>query len=155
MTRARALCVPALWKGIALEPRGRGLLGITLHYPYEIRDEQAYFDEIPNEKIPKDMLEMAQHIVGQKTGHFEPQKFEDQYEDALEKLLQKKSKGEAIEAPKERRPSNVINLMDALGESVAAEGGGGGRKPAAASRRTAAHGRRSASKRAHARRKAG
>ena len=48
---------------IALEPRGKGMLGITLRYPYEIRDERQYFDDIPDLKIPKDMLELARHIV--------------------------------------------------------------------------------------------
>src|SRR5258706_14692558 len=52
---------------IALEPRGKGLLGITLRYPYEIRKEDQYFDEIENEKIPKDMLELAAHIVETKS----------------------------------------------------------------------------------------
>jgi hypothetical protein len=41
---------------IALEPRGKGLLGMTLRYPYEVRDEKNYFDDIPSEKVPKDML---------------------------------------------------------------------------------------------------
>jgi len=68
---------------IALEPRGKGLLGITLPYPYEVRKEDQYFEDIPDEKIPKDMLELASHIVETKSGHFEPEKFEDRYEDAL------------------------------------------------------------------------
>src|SRR5262249_28445394 len=66
---------------IALEPRGKGLLGVTLRYPYEVRQEDEYLDDIPDEKIPKDMLELASHIVETKAGHFEPDKFEDQYED--------------------------------------------------------------------------
>ncbi len=57
---------------IALEPRGKGLLGITLRYPYEVRKEDEYFEDIPDEKIPKDMLELASHIVETKSGHFEP-----------------------------------------------------------------------------------
>ena len=48
---------------IALEARGKGLLGITLRYPYEVRNEADYFDDIPDEKIPKDMLELASHIA--------------------------------------------------------------------------------------------
>jgi DNA end-binding protein Ku len=108
---------------IALEPRGKGLLGITLRYPYEVRKEKEYFDDIPDEKIPKDMLELASHIVETKAGHFEPEKFEDQYEDALKELLKKKQAGEKIEAPKERAPAKVINLMDALRRSVEASRG--------------------------------
>jgi Ku protein len=72
---------------ISLEARGKGLLGMTLRYPYEVRKEEEYFDDIPDEKIPKDMLELASHIVETKSGHFEPEKFEDQYEDALKELL--------------------------------------------------------------------
>jgi DNA end-binding protein Ku len=109
---------------IALEPRGKGLLGVTLRYPYEVRKEDEYFDDIADEKIPKDMLELAAHIVETKAGHFNPQKFEDQYEDALRELLKKKQSGEKIEAPRERAPSKVINLMDALRRSVESERGG-------------------------------
>jgi DNA end-binding protein Ku len=115
---------------IALEPRGNGLLGVTLRYPYEVRKEGEYFDDIPDEKIPKDMLELASHIVETKSGHFEPEKFEDQYEDALKELLKKKQAGEKIEAPKERAPAKVINLMDALRRSVDAERGGSGKRQA-------------------------
>jgi DNA end-binding protein Ku len=58
---------------ISLEPRGKGLLGVTLRYPYEVRNEKDYFDDLPDEKIPKDMLDLARHIVETKAGHFEPQ----------------------------------------------------------------------------------
>src|SRR5262249_37669520 len=92
---------------IALEPRGKGLLGITLRYPYEVRKEDEYFEDIPDEKIPKDMLELASHIVETKSGHFDPQRFEDQYEDALKELLKKKQAGEKIEAPEERAPAKI------------------------------------------------
>jgi DNA end-binding protein Ku len=111
---------------IALEARGKGMLGVTLRYPYEVRNEEEYFDTIENEKIPKDMIDLAVHIVETKTGHFKPQQFKDQYEDALKDLLRRKQKGEKIERPKERAPSNVINLMDALRQSVKAGGSGGG-----------------------------
>src|SRR5437667_5490925 len=75
---------------IALEPRGKGIMGITPRHPYEVRKEQQYFDEIEDEKIPKDMLELATHIVETKSGHFNPDKFEDHYENALKDLLKKK-----------------------------------------------------------------
>jgi DNA end-binding protein Ku len=110
---------------IALEPRGKGLLGVTLRYPYEVRKEDEYFDDIEDEKIPKDMMELASHIVETKSGHFKPEKFEDHYENALKELLRKKQAGEKIEAPREREPAKVINLMDALRRSVGAERGGG------------------------------
>ena len=113
---------------IALEPRGKGMMGITLRYPYEVRKEEEYFDAIPDEKVPKDMLELATHIVETKKGHFDPAKFEDRYEDALKDLLKKKQSGEQIEAPRERAPAKVINLMDALRRSVETERGTGERR---------------------------
>src|SRR5262249_33346668 len=109
---------------IALEPRGKGMMGVTLRYPYEVRKEEDYFDEIPDEKVPKDMLELATHIVEKKAGHFNPDKFDDRYEDALRELLKKKQSGQKIERPTEHAPSKVINLMDALRRSVQAERGG-------------------------------
>jgi DNA end-binding protein Ku len=77
------------------------------------------------------MLDLAAHIVDTKTGDFEPSKFEDQYEDAVRELLKRKQQGEKIEAPTERPPAKVINLMDALRRSVEAERAGGNKEPAA------------------------
>jgi DNA end-binding protein Ku len=106
---------------MAIEPRGKGMLGVMLRYPYEIRKEADYFADIPDEKVPKDMLDLAVHIVATKAGHFEPEKLEDHYENALKELIKKKQHGEKIEKPKERAPAQVINLMDALRKSVAAD----------------------------------
>src|SRR2546427_10825910 len=75
------------------------------------------------------MLELASHIVETKAGHFEPEKFEDQYEDALKELIRKKQSGKPIERPERREPAKVINLMDALRRSVDAERGGARDKP--------------------------
>jgi len=133
---------------IALEARGKGMLGMTLRYPYEVRDEREYFETVEDEKIPKDMIDLAVHIVGTKTGHFKPQQFKDEYEDALKDLLRRKQKGEKIERPKERAPSNVINLMDALRQSLKA-GGSSARR--SASRPSARAAKKPA--RAHARHK--
>jgi DNA end-binding protein Ku len=66
------------------------------------------------------MLDLASHIVKTKTGHFEPSKFEDQYEDALKELLKKKQEGKPIERPERPKPTNVVNLMNALRRSVEA-----------------------------------
>jgi DNA end-binding protein Ku len=106
---------------IALEPRNKGMVGVTLRYPYEVRQPEEYFDTIDDEKVPKDMLDLAIHIVDTKRGKFEPKKFEDHYENALKELLRKKQKGERIERPKEPSRTNVVNLMDALRRSVAQE----------------------------------
>jgi DNA end-binding protein Ku len=113
---------------IALEARGKGLLAVTLRYPYEVRDEGEYFDDIPDEKIPKDMLELASHIVATKAGHFDPSRFDDRYEDALKDLLKKKQEGKPIARPERGEPTNIVNLMDALRRSVEASGADKSRK---------------------------
>ena len=103
---------------IALEARDKGLVGMLLRYPYEVRDAAEYFDDIQDVKITKDMLDLAKHIVEQKSGHFRPERFEDRYEAALTELLNKKQKGQPIAAVKKQAPSNVVNLMDALRASL-------------------------------------
>lgn len=115
---------------IALEARGKGLVGMLLRYPYEIRDENEYFDEIQDVKVTKEMLDLARHIVETKSADFEPDKFEDRYENALVELLNQKRKGEPVRtAVKSRDTGNVINLMDALRKSLTT-----GDKPAPAAK---------------------
>jgi DNA end-binding protein Ku len=103
---------------IALEPMDKGLVGTLLRYPYEVRSADEYFDEIQDVKVTKDMLDLARHIVEQKSGSFEPDKFDDRYETALVDLINKKRAGTPI-TPKERpRGENVVDLMEALRRSV-------------------------------------
>jgi DNA end-binding protein Ku len=97
-------------------------MGMLLRYPYEVRDASEYFDDIQEVKITKDMLDLARHIVEQKSGHFDPGKFEDHYEAALTELLQRKQKGLPITAAKKSAPDNVVNLMDALRASIGQKG---------------------------------
>jgi DNA end-binding protein Ku len=85
------------------------------------------------------MLDLASHIVKTKSGHFDPEKFEDRYEDALKELLKRKQEGKPIERPERPKRTNVVNLMDALRQSVEASGAstGGKAKAHAPARRTA------------------
>jgi DNA end-binding protein Ku len=104
---------------MAIEPLGKGLLGTTLRYPYELRDEGEYFDDIKNPKISKDMIELAGHILDSKAAHFDPSKFKDQYEDALKALVKRKAAGKPVKVTeREEKPSNVVSLMDALKQSL-------------------------------------
>ena len=112
---------------IALKPLGKGLLGTTLRYPYELRDEDDYFDDIPSPRISKDMVDLAAHILDTKTSKFDPHKFKDKYENALRALVKRKAAGKTIDvSEKEDDESNVIDLMSALQQSL-------GRKHAAKS----------------------
>ena len=86
---------------IALESKGRGLVGLTLRYPYEVRDEKAYFEDIPDVKLPKDMLDLAAHIVETKSGHFDPAQFEDGLRERPRRSAQKERGGRKDRARKD------------------------------------------------------
>jgi DNA end-binding protein Ku len=129
---------------IAIEPLGKGLVGTTLRYPYELRDEGDYFDDIKSPKISKDMIELASHILDSKAAHFDPSKFKDEYENALKALVRRKASGKTIKVTeRETKPDNVINLMDALKASLK---GGAAKRRAPAARRAPA---RRVAKKAH------
>src|SRR3981189_3288348 len=115
---------------IALEPLDNGLMGTLLRYPYEVRDEKEYFDEIQDVKVTKDMLDLAKHIVRQKTAEFEPEKFEDHYEEALTELINAKRNGKTVGQKPRPRGENVVDLMDALRRSI------GGSEPAKPSKQS-------------------
>jgi DNA end-binding protein Ku len=119
-----------------LEPFGKGIMGTTLHYPYEIRGEEAIFEEIPEMNLPDQMVGLAETIIDKMTGEFEPEKFEDRYENAMIELIRSKQAG--LSPPKEKpaaRPANVVNLMDALRRSI--EESGARAKPAKSAKRSA------------------
>jgi DNA end-binding protein Ku len=105
---------------IMLQPWDKGLMGTTLRYPYEIRDLEEYFDDIPNVKVEPDMLKLAEHILQSKAADFDPAQFVDHYEEAVVDMLKEKQAGLPVSrehaAP---RPQNVVNLMDALRRSIA------------------------------------
>jgi DNA end-binding protein Ku len=109
---------------IAVEPMDKGLLGTTLRYPYALRNPKPYFSGIRSPRVARDMVNLAAHILDSKAAHFDASKFKDEYENALKALLRRKAKGHTIEAPEKREePSNVINLMDALRQSLAEQRG--------------------------------
>jgi Ku protein len=114
---------------LAVEPWGKGMLGTTLRYDYEVRDQKQFFKGIPSLRLKKDMVELAGHILDRKAGHFDPSEFKDEYELALRKLVKRKAAGHTIEAPAEQPPpTNVINLMDALRDSMKRKKASGSRR---------------------------
>jgi DNA end-binding protein Ku len=107
---------------VMLQPWDKGLMATTLRYHYEIRDAKEYFDDIPDLKVAPDMLKLAEHILQSKAADFDPSQFVDRYEEAVVEMLKKKQAG--IPAPREHaapRPQNVVNLMDALRQSIQQE----------------------------------
>jgi DNA end-binding protein Ku len=105
---------------IALEPYGKGLLGTTLRYPYEVRKADDYFCEQPDISIAPDMLALAEQILDSKAADFDPAGFRDRYEEALLAHIKEKQAGSI--APRQQPfapPQRVVNLMEALRRSVA------------------------------------
>ncbi len=104
---------------IALEPYGKGLLGTTLRYPYEVRDAKDYFGDLPELTLAPDMLALAAQILESKVADFDPHAFRDRYEEALLAHLKAKQVGTVQERNLTfATPRRVINLMDALRRSV-------------------------------------
>lgn len=109
---------------IMLQPWDKGLLGMTLHYPYEIRNAKDYFYDIPEIKVDRELLTLAEHILKTKEAHFDPNKFVDRYEQALLEMLTAKEKGlPAKPASTFAAPRNMPNLFDAFRQSLAQEQG--------------------------------
>jgi DNA end-binding protein Ku len=108
---------------ILLEPFGKGIRGMTLRYPYEVRSETEYFEDIPQLKIAPDMLKLAEHIIETKAGEFEPAEFVDRYEVELVELLKTKQAGAPAkkQTPTMPRPSGA-NIFDLLRRSIELEG---------------------------------
>ena len=124
---------------LMLQPRGNGMLATTLRYPYEVRQDAEYFSHIPDSKLPAEMLDIAQEIIARKASHFEPDKFTDRYEETVVEMLRAKQAGQTFAVPEAAAPANVVNIMDALKRSLAAEGSEGGatRRPRAPSKKPA------------------
>src|SRR5437870_4325429 len=111
---------------MALEPYDQGLLGTTRRYPYEVRNARDYFSDLPDVTLAPDLLSLARHILDSKAAAFDPAGFRDRYEEALLAHLEAKQAGMVVQATPVAAPSRVINLMDALRQSIAE-----GKKPPA------------------------
>jgi DNA end-binding protein Ku len=116
---------------LALEVRGKGLVAYSLRAHDEVRDAGDFFDGIPDVEADPDMVDIAERIIGQKEAEFDPSKFKDRYDDALMALIKAKQKGgkKLVEAP-EPEDTNVIDLMEALRNSLKGSAGGSRRAPA-------------------------
>ncbi len=110
-------------RAVAVRPYGAGLLVNALRFKDEIRAAEPFFAAIGEEPVDPDELAIMEQIVARRTRPFDPDKFVDHYQAALRDLIEHKLAGKLPERPAERRPAQVINLMDALKRSLAEEGG--------------------------------
>ncbi len=109
---------------LALEPRDKGIVCWSLRSHDEVRDEAGFFDDIPDKKADKAMIEIATRIIEQQEGPFDPSKFVDHYEDALRDLIKQKEKGAVkVATVDEPEDTNVVDLMEALRRSLGKSGG--------------------------------
>ncbi|RYF90405.1 MAG: Ku protein [Caulobacteraceae bacterium] len=124
---------------LGIEPRGKGLIAWSLRSNKEVRDVADYFDDIPAHKGDKEMVAIAEKIIEQKEGPFDPTKFNDRYEDALRDLIteKKKGKGRTVKA-EEPDDTNVVDLMAALRKSLETKGKAAPEKKAAPAKKPAA-----------------
>jgi len=107
---------------MAMEPRGKGIIAYTLRMYDEVVDPVHAFRDIPTAKPDKRMIEIAQKIIEQQEGPFEPEDFKDRYETALRELVKRKEKGEKLVTAPEPEDTNVIDLMEALQRSLKGKG---------------------------------
>lgn len=122
-------------RSLMIRPAGDGLIANTLNFDYEVRSSEKAFEDLPDVKMKKEMLELAGHIIGTMSGKFEPEKFHDRYDEALADLVRAKIEGRPIKAPKPRKETKVVDLMEALRQSAKAADKG---KKAAPSRKKSA-----------------
>jgi DNA end-binding protein Ku len=107
-----------------IEPFGKGLLLTTLRYDNNVRKPEGLFADLARVKIDGEMIDLASHIIDQRKAKFDPSKFEDRYENALLELIRAKQAGRKPPTARPvERPSNVVNLFEALKKSLAADGG--------------------------------
>jgi DNA end-binding protein Ku len=123
---------------IAIRPLGTGLFGNSLRYQDEIRNADDYFRSIAPDAVDADEMAIMQQIIARKTRPFDPGRFVDHYQTAVRELIDEKLAGNLPAKAPERRPAQVINLMEALKRSLAEEEGAQAAPPRRAARQPAA-----------------
>jgi DNA end-binding protein Ku len=108
---------------VALKPCGRGLLLEILRHANEVKSADRFFEEVPEVKVDKEALALAVELIGRKSGAFEPEKFKDEYTEAVWELINAKLEHRAPSIiTGEPGTAKVINIMDALKKSVKQQG---------------------------------
>jgi len=105
---------------LALEPRGKGILAFTIRTDAEVRKPDEIFGSISNAKPDAAMISIAEKIIEQQEGPFDPSQFVDRYEEALKALIEEKKKGHKPAKVDEPEDTNVVDLMAALRASLGA-----------------------------------
>ena len=105
-------------RSVLIRPDEDGMAATTLSFDYAVRPAREVFDSLPDLTIKGEMLELAEHIIATKRGHFDPAAFHDRYEEALAELVKAKLEGRSFTAPAPPKTAKVVDLMAALRESA-------------------------------------
>jgi DNA end-binding protein Ku len=105
-------------RSVLIRAQDKGLIATTLNFDYEIRSADDAFGELPFTKVDKEMLDLAQHIIKTKKGRFDPRKFDDRYEAAVEELVKAKMEGRKIVPPQRPVSTPDSDLLEALRQSA-------------------------------------
>lgn len=107
---------------LALEPRDKGILAYTIRTDAEVRKPDEIFSGISDKGADPAMIAIAEKIIEQQEGPFDPSQFVDRYEEALKALIEDKKKGHKPAKVAEPDDTNVVDLMSALRASLGAKG---------------------------------
>jgi len=129
-------------RSILIRPHGKGLIGTTLNFDYEVRSAEDAFSDVPKIKIQDEMLDLAKHIIETKAGAFDPKAFDDRYEAALAELVKAKIEGRKLKPKKLPAPAKVVDLMEALRQSAGGTGKASSKAREPAKRKAAAERRK-------------
>ncbi len=109
---------------VLIRPHGKGLIGTTLNFDYEVRSSEEAFDDLPDTKIEGEMLDLAKHIINTKKGSFDAKTFDDRYEAAVAELVKAKIEGRSLPKKKAPPPAKQSDLLQALRESAGVSSSG-------------------------------
>ena len=122
---------------LLVRPDDDALIATTLNYDYEVRSKASVFKSIPALEFDAEMLDLASHIIKKRSGSFDPARYSDRYNDALQALIEAKIAGKTIARPAPKKRDNVIDLKQALRQSAEADGPKEKSKPSSSRRKEA------------------
>jgi DNA end-binding protein Ku len=112
-------------RAVLLEPRGKGIVVWTLRYGDEVRPDKDYFDKNDGDKLEPGAMKLIKELIDKRTVPWDPEMVSDPVQEKLLDIISAKKKKRKrpakAKASVDEKPSNVVNIMDALRKSVASE----------------------------------
>jgi DNA end-binding protein Ku len=104
---------------VAVQPRDKGLVMYTLRHAKEVRSmgQIEELEQVPS-KVKPDEIKLARQVIGNFEGALDLTEYSDRYQEELQRIIDAKVAGEEVVATVEEAPPKVVNLMDALRQSL-------------------------------------